>query len=90
MRKIELMEVNFYADGQIIPTHYAENMNECPIRIDRIIEVEFQSKYTMKFVCRCGKSLIHLIFKDYIWYIVDDSMPYHDYQKASLDSSRKK
>lgn len=90
MRKIALMEVRFYADGQIVPTHYVENMNESPIRIDRILNVEWQSKHTMKFICRCGQSLVNFFYKDCIWYIVDDSMLYDDYQKASLDSSEKK
>lgn len=86
MRKLALMEVSFYADGQIIPTHYAEHMKDRPGRIDRILKIEGEPKYTMKYVCRCGENVLTFLFKDYIWYIAEDSTHFDEYRKSCLDS----
>lgn len=87
MKKPALVEVIFYADGQIIPTHYAERLNSRPIRIDRILNLRANTENTFEYVCRCGEKVVKLLLKGLSWYIEDDSMLYDEFRNLSLDTA---
>lgn len=90
MKRPALVEVIFYADGQMIPTHYAERLDSRPIRIDRILKLRANPENIFEYVCRCGENVVKLLLQGHIWYIEDDSMLYDEFRRLSLDTAVEK